>query len=71
MKGEFDMTQYLLAVHMVEGEPVPDEAQMQQAYKAVDADEGGRRRCRSLFPVSIRSCGFPVAARNVGFPVAT
>ncbi len=37
MKGEFDMTQYLLAVHMVEGEPVPDEAQMQQAYKAVDA----------------------------------
>src|SRR5260370_21654320 len=31
------MKQYLLAVHMVEGEPVPSEAEMQQAYKAVDA----------------------------------
>jgi hypothetical protein len=31
------MTQYLLAVHIVEGEPAPSEEQMQQAYKAVDA----------------------------------
>ncbi len=31
------MKQYLLAVHMVEGEPAPSEEQMQQAYKAVDA----------------------------------
>jgi hypothetical protein len=31
------MKQYLLAVHMVEGEPVPSEAEMQQVYKAVDA----------------------------------
>ena len=31
------MTQYLLSVHMVEGEPAPSEEQMQQAYKAVDA----------------------------------
>ena len=31
------MKQYLLTVHMVEGEPVPAEAEMQQAYKAVDA----------------------------------
>jgi hypothetical protein len=31
------MKQYLLAVHMVEGEPVPSEEQMQRAYKAVDA----------------------------------
>ena len=31
------MTQYLLAVHMVEGEPVPPEEEMQQAYKRVDA----------------------------------
>jgi hypothetical protein len=31
------MKQYLLAVHMVEGEPVPSEAQMQEGYKAVDA----------------------------------
>ena len=31
------MKQYLLAVHMVEGEPVPPEAEMQQAYQAVDA----------------------------------
>jgi len=31
------MPQYLLAVHMVEGEPVPSETEMQQAYKAVDA----------------------------------
>jgi hypothetical protein len=36
-KGRTDMKQYLLAVHMVEGEPVPSETQMQQAYKAVDA----------------------------------
>ncbi len=31
------MKQYLLAVHIVEGEPTPSEAEMQQAYKAVDA----------------------------------
>ena len=31
------MKQYLLAVHMVDGEPVPSEEQMQQAYQAVDA----------------------------------
>jgi len=31
------MKQYLLAVHMVEGEPTPPEAEIQQAYKAVDA----------------------------------
>ena len=31
------MKQYLLAVHLVEGEPAPSEEQMQQAYKAVDA----------------------------------
>jgi hypothetical protein len=30
------MKQYLLAVHMVEGEPAPSEAEMQRAYKAVD-----------------------------------
>jgi hypothetical protein len=31
------MKQYLLAVHMAEGEPVPPEEQIQQMYKAVDA----------------------------------
>ena len=31
------MKQYLLAVHMVEGEPIPPEAEIQQRYKAVDA----------------------------------
>jgi hypothetical protein len=31
------MKQYLLAVHMVEGEPAPSEAEMQRSYKAVDA----------------------------------
>ena len=31
------MTQYLLAVHSVEGEPMPSEEQMQRAYKDVDA----------------------------------
>jgi hypothetical protein len=31
------MTQYLLAVHIAEGEPAPSEEQMQQTYKAVDA----------------------------------
>ena len=31
------MKQYLLAVHMVEGEPTPPEAEIQQMYKAVDA----------------------------------
>jgi hypothetical protein len=30
------MKQYLLAVHMVEGEPLPSEAEIQQAYKDVD-----------------------------------
>lgn len=31
------MTQYLLAVHIVEGEPTPSPEQMQQTYKSVDA----------------------------------
>jgi hypothetical protein len=31
------MKQYLLSVHMVEGEPTPSEAEMQHVYKAVDA----------------------------------
>ena len=30
------MKQYLLAVHLVEGEPVPAEEEMQQIYKRVD-----------------------------------
>ncbi len=30
------MTQYLLAVHINEGEPTPSEEHMQQTYKAVD-----------------------------------
>jgi hypothetical protein len=31
------MKQYLLAVHLAEGEPVPREAEMQRRYQAVDA----------------------------------
>ena len=31
------MRQYMLAVHMVEGTPVPSEAETAQMYKAVDA----------------------------------
>jgi hypothetical protein len=31
------MKQYLLAVHMVEGQPTPSEEEMQRVYKAVDA----------------------------------
>jgi len=31
------MKQYLLAVHMVEGEPVPSEEEMQRSYQAVDS----------------------------------
>ena len=31
------MTQYLLSVHLVDGEPRPSEEEMQQAYKRVDA----------------------------------
>jgi hypothetical protein len=31
------MKQYLLAVHMVEGEPARSEAEMQRSYQAVDA----------------------------------
>ena len=31
------MKQYLLAVHMVEGEPLPPEAEMQESFRRVDA----------------------------------
>ncbi len=31
------MPQYLLAVHMVDGQPTPSEDEMQQMYKQVDA----------------------------------
>ncbi len=40
------MRQYLLAVHMVEGEPVPSQEQMQQAYRAVDAYNAAARHKR-------------------------
>ena len=33
---ENEMKQYLMAVHLVEGEPVPSDEEMQQAYKRVD-----------------------------------
>jgi hypothetical protein len=36
-EGSTDMTQYLLAVHMVEGEPTPSDDDMQRAYKEVNA----------------------------------
>ena len=38
------MTQYLLAVHAVEGDPVPSEEEMAAAYKAVDAFNEELRR---------------------------
>lgn len=31
------MTQYMLSVHMVEGEPAPSDEEMHEAYKNVDA----------------------------------
>jgi len=34
------MTQYLLAVHSIEGEPMPSPEQIQRAYKEVDALNG-------------------------------
>jgi hypothetical protein len=34
---ERTMTNYLLSVHMVEGEAAPSEEEMQQAFKDVDA----------------------------------
>src|SRR5215470_16379153 len=36
-EGRAGMRQYLLAVHMVEGEPIPPEDEIQQRFKAVDA----------------------------------
>jgi hypothetical protein len=37
VREEIPMTQYLLSVYMVEGEPTPTEEETQQAYKDVDA----------------------------------
>ena len=36
-RGRPALRQYLLAVHLVEGEPTPSQEQTQQAYQAVDA----------------------------------
>src|SRR5215468_6535834 len=36
-EGRPAMRQYLLAVHMIEGEPIPPEEEIQKRYKAVDA----------------------------------
>jgi hypothetical protein len=36
-KGVIEMTQYLLSVHMVEGQPQPSPEQTEQMYKDVDA----------------------------------
>src|SRR5262244_991082 len=36
-EGRRAMRQYLLAVHMIEGEPTPPEEEIQKRYKAVDA----------------------------------
>jgi hypothetical protein len=35
-RREATMKQYLLAVHMIEGEPMPAEAEIQRSYQAVD-----------------------------------
>jgi hypothetical protein len=35
-RGEATMKQYLLAVHMIEGEPARSEAEVQRSYQAVD-----------------------------------
>ncbi|HXP18786.1 MAG TPA: YciI family protein [Streptosporangiaceae bacterium] len=51
------MKQYLLAVHMVDGEPAPSEAQMQQAYQAV-----------GVFNAELRSVGAWVFAGGLHPP---
>jgi len=37
VREEIPMTQYLLSVHMVQGEPTPSDEDMQQMFKDVDA----------------------------------
>ncbi len=51
------MKQYMLAVHMVEGEPTPSEAETQQAYQAVDA-----------FNAELQSAGYWVFAGGLHPP---
>ncbi|MGH9132224.1 MAG: YciI family protein [Acidimicrobiales bacterium] len=57
------MKQYLLAVHMVEGEPSPTEEEMQRTYKAVDVvneeirSAGAWVFAGGLHPASIATVG--------------
>jgi hypothetical protein len=51
------MKQYLLAVHMVEGEPLPSEEEMQRRFQAVDA-----------FNAEVRSAGAWVFAGGLHPP---
>ena len=60
------MTQYLLAVHMVEGE-VPDPEEMQQAFKDVD-EFNAELQAKGVLGVRRRSAPAPSTATVVQRP---
>jgi hypothetical protein len=66
------MKQYLLAVHIVEGEPVPSEAEMQQAYKAVDVfNEEVRAAGAWVFAGGLHPSSMATVVRAQGGKVVT
>ncbi len=66
------MRQYLLAVHMVEGEPVPSEDEMQQAYQRVDAFNAELRSAGAwVFAGGLHPPATATVVRATGGPVVT
>ena len=66
------MKQYLLAVHMVEGEPVPPEEEMHQAYRAVDAFNAELRQAGAwVFAGGLQPPSTATVVRSRGGEVVT
>jgi hypothetical protein len=66
------MKQYLLSVHMVEGEPLPSDAEIQQRYRDVDAFNGEVQQAGAwVFGGGLHSPSTATVVRSQGGQVVT
>jgi hypothetical protein len=66
------MKQYLLSVHMVEGEPLPSDAEIQQRYRDVDAFNGEVHQAGAwVFGGGLHSPSTATVVRSQGGQVVT
>jgi hypothetical protein len=72
MREVITMTQYLLAVHMVDGQPTPEPEQIQQMYRQVDAfNETLQREGLWVFAGGLHPANIATVVRSTGGDVVT